>query len=96
VLFRSPVGTKFRFTVSEPARVRFAFTQRVRRHKRRRVVTRGALSFNAAAGAHSVTFQGRLSRHKRIKPGRYTLVITATNAAGQRSTARLTFVVVRG
>jgi hypothetical protein len=57
-------------------------------------VVRGALSFTAAAGTHMVRFQGRLSKHKKLKPGRYTLMITATNATA-RATARLTFTIVR-
>jgi hypothetical protein len=40
-----------------------------------------------------VRFQGRLSKHKRLPIGRYALAIAATNAAGQRVTARLTFTV---
>jgi sugar lactone lactonase YvrE len=58
-----------------------------------RAVTRGTLSFAAGAGAYNVRFQGRLSKHKRLPIGRYALAIAATNAAGQRVTARLTFTV---
>jgi hypothetical protein len=61
-----------------------------------RLVTRGALSFSVGAGQHTVRFQGRLSKHKRLPIGRYRLRITATNAAGQRATANLTFTIVRG
>jgi uncharacterized delta-60 repeat protein len=66
------------------------------KHKRRcsRTLTAGTLTFAGHAGANKVRFQGRLSRSKRLKPGRYTLIITATNAAGQRATARLTFTIV--
>jgi DNA-binding beta-propeller fold protein YncE len=59
-----------------------------------RTVTFGAFSFTAGAGAHKVRFQGRISKHNKLKPGRYTLIITATNAAGQHATARLTFTIV--
>jgi hypothetical protein len=59
-----------------------------------RTVTFGAFSFTAGAGAHKVRFQGRISKHNKLKPGRYTLIITATNAAGQQATARLTFTIV--
>jgi hypothetical protein len=58
-------------------------------------MTRGALSFSVGAGAHKLRFQGRISKHKRLLLGRYTLIITATNAAGQHATARLTFTIVR-
>jgi hypothetical protein len=85
---RSPVGTTFRFTLNASARVRFVFRQRGRK--------RGALSLSVGPGAHRVRFAGRISRHKKLTPGRYTLIITATNAAGQRATAKLTFTIVRG
>jgi DNA-binding beta-propeller fold protein YncE len=59
-----------------------------------RTLTAATLTFNARAGTHRVRFQGRISRHKRLAPGRYTLVMTATNAAGQRDRAKLTFTIV--
>jgi hypothetical protein len=59
-------------------------------------VTVGTLSFTGYNGTHKVIFQGRVPPSKRLKPGRYTLVITATNAGGQRSgPARLTFTIVK-
>jgi flagellar hook assembly protein FlgD len=88
---RPPVGTTFRFTVNESIKMRFAFTQRRHGHR----VTRGTLRFSVGAGTHEVRFKGRLSKHKKLKPGRYTLIISATNAVGQRATARLVFVIVR-
>lgn len=107
---KPPVGTTFRFKLSGPASVRFAFTQsrpgrRVggrcvaqtarNRSKRRcpRTVTAGSFRFSAGSGAYSVRFQGRISRSKKLKPGRYTLIITATNTAGS-SSARLRFTIV--
>jgi hypothetical protein len=48
------------------------------------------------SGSNKVVFQGRISRSQRLKPGVYTLVITATNPAGQRSApASLRFTIVR-
>jgi hypothetical protein len=42
-----------------------------------------------------LSFQRRISASKRLKPGRYTLVITAMNAAGQRSKPQtLSFTIV--
>jgi hypothetical protein len=62
----------------------------------RRSLTQGTLSFAGHNGANKVSFQGRLSRSKKLKPGRYTLVITATNAAGQRSQPKsLSFTIVK-
>jgi CSLREA domain-containing protein len=60
-----------------------------------RTVTRGTLSFTGHSGTNRVSFQGRISRTKKLKPGRYTLIITATNAAGQHSRAKaLRFTIV--
>ena len=57
---------------------------------------RGALAFNGHAGADKVKFQGRLSRTKRLKPGRYTLTMSAADTAGNRSTSKSTsFTIVR-
>jgi ELWxxDGT repeat protein len=62
----------------------------------KRTVTAGTLSFAARAGARKVTFQGRLSRGKRLPLGRYTLLITATNAEKVRSApVGLTFTIVK-
>jgi hypothetical protein len=68
------------------------------RHNRRctRTVVRATLSLPGHAGTNKVSFQGRLSNGRRLKLGAYTLVITATNAAGQRSNrASLKFTIVR-
>jgi hypothetical protein len=59
-------------------------------------VTRGTLSFTGQDGTNSVLFMGRVSHTKKLKPGRYTLVITATNTAGQKSAPqKLSFTIVR-
>jgi hypothetical protein len=59
-------------------------------------VTAGRLTFTGHSGTNRVAFQGRVSRAKKLKPGHYTLVITATNSAGGRSAPRsLTFTIVR-
>jgi hypothetical protein len=61
-----------------------------------RVVTRGTLSFAGHTGLNRVSFKGRLSTSNELKPGRYTLVITAKNASGQRSQPRsLRFRIVK-
>ncbi|HEV7462009.1 MAG TPA: hypothetical protein VGN78_15860 [Solirubrobacteraceae bacterium] len=60
-------------------------------------VGRPALSFNGHAGTNKIKFQGRLSRTKRLSPGPYTLTLTATDSAGNRSNAKATsFTIVRG
>jgi hypothetical protein len=47
-------------------------------------------------GINRVRFAGRISRTKKLKTGRYTLQITATNTQGGRSAPRsLTFTIVK-
>jgi hypothetical protein len=70
---------RIRFTLSEPARVRFTLTRRHRRTTR--------FSVQAHAGANRI-----LAGH-RATPGRYTLTATPVDAAGnagQRRRARFT------
>ncbi|HEX5853605.1 MAG TPA: Ig-like domain-containing protein [Solirubrobacteraceae bacterium] len=65
-------------------------------HSCNRTVTRGKLVFTGQPGTNKVSFQGRISRSKKLPPGPYTLIITATNAAGQRSSPKqLSFTIVR-
>lgn len=60
-----------------------------------RQVPVAALSFSGHAGANRLSFRGRVSRARTLKPGRYTLFITATNAARQTSAPRsLSFTIV--
>jgi hypothetical protein len=108
---KPPVGTTFGFKLNEPAAVRFDFTQpaagrkvakkcvpRSKKNRKRPKCTRmlGTLSFNARAGQNQVRFQGRLSRTRKLRPGRYTLTVTAT-AAGLSSLPRsLNFTIVKG
>jgi PKD domain-containing protein len=91
---RVPVGTTFGFRLDQAAKVRFAFKRA--HHAARRAKT-WTLSFAAHTGANSVRFKGRLSRRLKLGPGRYTLTVTATNAAGRRSQPRkLSFTILRG
>ena len=85
---RRQAGTAIRFTVSVPATVRMTFKRA--RHRRQTLVV------NAHAGANSLRFSGRLSRHRRIHPGHYTLRIKAVDAIGSASAARaIRFTVLR-
>ena len=74
-----------------------AQTNRNRRKRAcKRTVTSGALSFKGHSGVNRVVFQGRISRSKKLPLGSYTLVIMASSATGQRSTARqLRFTIVK-
>jgi len=72
-----------------------------RRNRRGRACTRslpmGSLRLNGTAGRNRMRFQGRLSRHKTLRPGRYITAITASDAAGNRSAPRtVSFTVVPG
>ena len=95
-----PAQVVFKFT--QPARGRKVGKRCVaqthkNRHKRRctRTVVAGTLSFAAHAGTNKVRFQGLISRRKKLKPGGYKLLVTAT-AAGKRSrTGTLSFTIVR-
>ncbi len=61
----------------------------------RRTVTAGTLSFTGHPATNKVLFQGRISRSKKLAPGRYTLIITATNSTGARSKpVSLSFTIV--
>jgi hypothetical protein len=58
-------------------------------------VTAGTLSFTGHIGPNKVVLQGVLSRSQRLMPGRYTLMITARNAAGSSKAGPLSFTIVR-
>ncbi len=45
----------------------------------------GSLSITTRAGTNRLAFAGRLSRTNQLRPGRYEMVIIASNAMGQRS-----------
>jgi hypothetical protein len=90
VAFRVPRGTRVRFTLSERARVAFRVERRVaaRRGRGARFVRlRGGFSVVRSAGRRAVRFSGRLRRWA-LRPGRYRLVLVATDAAGNRSRAK--------
>jgi hypothetical protein len=62
----------------------------------KRTLTAGVLSFSGHQGTNKVIFQGRITRTRKLKPGRYALVITAANAAGQKSSPdELGFIIVK-
>jgi hypothetical protein len=94
-------SVRFAFTQRRPGRrVAHKCVAQTSRNKRKpkckRSVTVGALGFAGHTGANSVRFQGRVSGRKKLKPGRYTLVVTATNSAAERSAPRsLTFEIVK-
>jgi hypothetical protein len=74
-----------------------AKTRKNAKHKScKRTVTAGTFSFSAHPGVNTVSFAGRIPGSKKLKPGRYTLTITASNSQGARSAPKtLTFTIVR-
>jgi hypothetical protein len=59
---------------------------RSRRRCTRMVPVRGSVSLPVQAGARRIKFAGRLSARRRLRPGRYQLVLTARDGAGNVST----------
>jgi len=60
---------------------------RARKARRRctRYVRAGSFSRASSAGSNRLRFQGRLTRRRALRPGKHRLVLSATDAAGQRS-----------
>jgi hypothetical protein len=102
-------GTEFRFALSEPARVTVKIERKLRgrrvrgrcrakaRSGRRCTLWKSAgrsLTRQGLQGPNSIAFSGRLGR-KALAAGNYRALITATDAAGNRSrTAKLGFAIV--
>ena len=64
---------------------------KLRRHKScTRYVPAGSYRFSDRAGPCSVRFEGILANRRKLAPGRYRVTVTATNAAGRRSTPAAT------
>jgi hypothetical protein len=62
----------------------------------KRTVTVGTLTFSGHSGTNEIVFQGRISLAKKLDTGHYTLVITATNSAREKSKPqKLNFMIVK-
>jgi len=87
---RVPLGTVFSFNLNEPANAAFTFM-------RRSAHDNYVMELAASAGVNKVHFYGRVSPSVALKPGRYSVAIMVTNAAGERTTSRtLRFTLVKG
>jgi hypothetical protein len=68
------------------------------RNRRARACTRrlnaGALTLSVPAGSERLAFFGRLSASRRLKPGRYTVSVLASNASGSSKAASLSFTIL--
>jgi PKD repeat protein len=108
---KPPVGTRFAFALNENAQVKLSFTQLLagRRVKRRcvapvaanrrahtcqRTKLRGTLTYTVSAGVHHVSFDGRIGR-TRLGVGKYTVALSASDAAGRSRVNSLQFTIVR-
>jgi hypothetical protein len=80
---RTPVGTTIFFRLSEAARATMSF-KRVKPNGRIGK-SAGSISVAAKAGKNRVRFQGRLTKSRKLAAGGYTLVLTAKDAAGNKS-----------
>jgi streptogramin lyase len=96
-----PATVSFRFAqLATGRRVGHKCLATTHRNRRRRPCKRTVVTSLPAFAAHSGTnrlrFQGRISRAKKLRLGRYTLAISATNALGQRSRPNsLSFTIVK-
>ena len=83
---RTHHGTRFRYTLSEQARVSLKIQRRLRGRpaRYRKVAT---LTRSGRAGVNLTRFTGRIGK-RALRPGRYRARITAIDAAGNRSASR--------
>jgi hypothetical protein len=85
---KSPVGTTFKFTLSEAATVTFTFTG----HKGHKHYS-GHLTFSGNKGANTVRFDGRVSSRNKLSPASYKLAITAKAFGLTASPSTLRFTI---
>jgi hypothetical protein len=91
-------GTKFTYSLSEPARVKIRIERRKpgRRGKKPRFSKVTTISQQKKSGRRATEFSGR-ARGRPLKPGKYRAQITATDSAGQTSAPKkLGFRIVSG
>jgi hypothetical protein len=87
-------GARIRFGLSEPAAVTLRFFRFV--PGRGYVRVRPTIRLRGRQGANDVRFQGRLSRRRALRPGRYRVSVYARDAAGHRARSRAArFVLLR-
>ncbi len=81
-----PIGTKFSFKLNEAAKLSLKITGK---HGK----SAGTLSINGRARSNTIKFAGRLSRKKKLEPGRYTVAISAKAEGKTSRTAKLSFTI---
>jgi streptogramin lyase len=89
--YRAKPGRKVKKKCRAPSR-------KNRRAKRcARLKLAGSISFSGRAGKNTVRFQGRISKNKKLKPGRYQLKVTATDPTTPKTSSRTAnFTIVKG
>ena len=80
-------GTTFALGLGTRAKLLLVF----RRRGRHKVI--GTLAANGHPGTDRIRFKGRVAGGKQLKPGRYTVTITATNNAGVSRPVSLSFTI---
>lgn len=106
--WHEPGGTTFSFSLNLAGKVKLTFTQpgRGRKVGRRCVAangsnhrkpsctyTAGTLTANGRAGHNSIKFTGALSKHSKLRPGRYTVLFTATAGGVSSGAKKLKFTI---
>jgi hypothetical protein len=106
---KKPTGTTFKFTLNESATVTLTFTTTGRTVKRKCMAPSahnthgkpckrkvGTLRFpSVVSGAHKLSFQGRLSRSKKLAVGKYVVTIVASDGATHSAAKPEKFTIVR-
>jgi hypothetical protein len=93
-----PATVTLKFTQSAPGRrVGKSCVAQTKKNKGKRSCTRtilaGTLAVAGKVGTNKVPFVGRLSAAKKLAPGRYTVILTATNATGSSVAQKLSFTI---
>jgi hypothetical protein len=81
------VGTVIKFRLNGDAKVKLKFL----RIKPGRLVPKGAFKYKAKAGKQRIRFEGRLSRKKKLRPGKYKLVVRAKTEGVKSKKAKAKF-----
>ncbi len=66
------------------------------KHRCTRTVTAGTLAFSADAGTNKVRFEGLISKHRKLKPGSYTVLVSATASGKLSASSALRFTIASG
>ncbi len=93
---KAPVGTTLKFTLNTSATVKLVITHKTKHHHKTKTKTDGTIKLTAHPGTDKISFQGRINKHTKLKPGTYTLNITATNSSGKSKTRTIKITILKG